>query len=213
MSDERRRVAREIHDGVAQDLAALGYTLDEVIADAEGGNLDVVPALRELRGQFSTVLRNLRQSIGGLRSGVEPGNTLGGALTELAEGLADRHQWQLHVDLAQFGPQLPAHTEAELFRIGQEALINVAKHAGARNVWLTCQVAATSILLAVEDDGIGMAKTRARSGSYGFVTMLERAQQLGASLTVQERRPAGTYVRVRLDGSSGRQAAAVTAEG
>lgn len=191
-----------------QDLAGLGYALDGLIAGADSGDADVPADLRDLRTELSRVVRDLRDTIGDLRSPLEPDRTLGDALSALARRLADRHGWQLRLDVSISGGSLPPDVEGELFRIGQEALTNVAKHAAARSVELTCRVAPPSALLRISDDGIGLGTRRGRSDSYGFVTMLERAQRVGASLSVAERHPAGTSVLVRLGATSGRDAAA-----
>jgi signal transduction histidine kinase len=207
-AEERRWLARELHDGITQDLAALGYALDEVIADADQADSDVAAALTDLRGRFTESLRALRQILGGLRSGPDVGEGLGAALEAAARRIARRSGWQLHLSLRQPGARLPVDAEAELFRIGHEALINAAKHAQAGNVWLTCHVDPPSALLRVADDGVGVGGNRMQSDSYGFVTMRERAHLLGASLSVEEHRGTGTSVEVRLASSSGRESAA-----
>lgn len=208
-AEERRWLAREIHDGISQDLAALGYALDEVLAS---GLPDQHRAgLADVRRHLTELLRDLRGTLGGLRAGVPVGSDLPAALAEAARRLAERSGWTLHLDLQSTGERLPPIVEVELFRIGQEALINVAKHASAGNVWLSCHQATPSALVTVVDDGIGGRENRPRPDSYGFVTMSERALRLGASLCVRERRPTGTSVEVRLGGSGGPRGAAGTA--
>lgn len=207
-AQERRWLAREIHDGVIQDLAALGYSFDEVIAAAEAGEVGVPLALRDLRAQVSHAIRGLRQTIGDLRAEVAADTSLGVALTEVAGRLAERAGWQVHLNVTEPVARLPGSAEAALLRIAQEALLNVAKHAGASNVWVTCEIDPPAALLRVADDGVGLGGSRSESDSYGFVTMTERAQRLGASLSVRERRPTGTCITVRLEGSGGRKVAA-----
>lgn len=204
VEQERRRLARDLHDGITQDLAALGYALDAVIASAETGSPDVPAALRELRGRLTATVRELRSNVGALRTGVTPDRTLGGSLTDAAHQLADQCGWRLHVDVSESAARLPGDVEAELFRITQEALRNVEKHARADHVWLTCHVDDQSARIQVADDGIGLGTRSTRPDSYGFVTMAERADQVGASLSVQERQPAGTVVEVWFDSSGGR---------
>ena len=81
-------------------------------------------------------------------------------------------------------------------RIAQEAITNARKHAGARNLWVRCSVAPPSALLAVEDDGKGLG--RARVDSYGLEIMQERAERVGADLSVGPRDGGGTVVEVVL---------------
>ncbi len=210
-AEERRWLAREVHDGISQELAALGYALDEVIAEERLGHPNGSAALAGVRHHLSELVRDLRGTLGELRAAVPVGSDLPTALAERARHLADRSRWALHLDLQTTGGRLPPVVEAELFRIGQEALINVAKHASAGQVWLTCHVAAPSAVITVTDDGTGRLDRRPRSDSYGFVTMSERAQRLGASLCVRERRPTGTTVEVRLGGPGGPRGAVGTA--
>lgn len=211
-AEERRWLAREVHDGISQDLAAFGYTLDEVIADGTLVRPAGSKALAGMRRHLSELVRDVRGTLGELRAEVSAESDLGDALADRARRLAERSRWTLHLDLETTGDRLPPVVEAEMFRIGQEALVNVAKHASAGQVWLTCHVAAPSALITVVDDGTGHAASRPGSDSYGFVTMSERALRLGASLSVRERRPTGTFVEVRLGAPGGPRGAVGTTD-
>lgn len=213
---ERRRVAREIHDGVAQDLASLGYALDGIIAEADAGAASVPAALHALREDVSGVVRSVREAIHTFRSSVGEHDSLGAAISAFAHRVAEQAPFALHVSLQESGTRLPPDAEAQLFRIAQEAIRNASAHANAANLWVTCRVDPPTALLRVEDDGDGIGHrighgighgipaNPGRSDSYGFVTMAERAQRLGASLGVRERQPTGTCVEVQVGSSGGR---------
>ncbi len=201
-TEERRRLGREIHDGVAQDLASLGYALDELVADVEGGDSALLAGLCRIREELSGVLREVRQSISDLRTSIDEHGGLGGAVAEYARGVGTTAPFRVHLRLDGTTARLPAGAEAELLRIAQEAITNVRKHARASNLWVTCLVTPPSALLRIEDDGAGLPPG-ARPGSYGLEIMKERAQRLSASLSVREREPNGTLVEVTLGHPAG----------
>jgi len=195
-TDERHRVAREVHDGMAQELATIGYRLDGLVSDAEPVAADLAAELRNLRRQLSGVVREVRHVIYDLRTGVEPASGLGAALADYARAL-DGTTVQVHLELAEATTRLPRETEAELLRIAQEAMTNARRHSGAANLWVTCRISPPAALLRVEDDGSGLPNSRG-SDSFGIDIIRERAQRLGASLSLRERLPSGTLVEVLL---------------
>jgi len=94
--------------------------------------------------------------------------------------------------------RMPADVQNELFRIAQEAMTNVAKHAQAKSLWINLAFKAGQVLLIVRDDGIGIAATdfsKPKRG-YGLATMRERAQRIGGRLEIESRESGGTTVRV-----------------
>ncbi len=140
-TEERRRLAREIHDGIAQELASLGYIIDEVSAVAgEAGQPDIVEDLTGLRQEMSRIVKELRLSIFDLRSEVDRFGGLGAALSEYIRTIGTTSGFTVHLTLDESSRRLPAETEAELLRIAQEAINNARKHAGADNLWVTCRI-------------------------------------------------------------------------
>lgn len=196
--EERRRLAREIHDGVAQELASFGYIVDELVLQA----VDVSPALadqlRTLRREFTRVISELRLSIFDLRSEVDTHGGLGATLAEYVRSVGTGSDLTVHLSLDETPHRLPPETEAELLRIAQEAITNARKHARAENLWVTCQVDPPSALLRVEDDGAGMRT--GRHDSFGLEIMRERAERLRATFEVRSRSPRGTSVEVVVKG-------------
>jgi signal transduction histidine kinase len=200
-AEERRRLAREIHDGIAQELASLGYVVDEISATAaDNGQPGIVADLTELRHQMTRIVRELRLSIFELRTEVDRHGGLGAALSDYIRTIGTTSPFTVHLTLDESSRRLPAEAEAELLRIAQEAINNARKHSTADNLWVTCRVHPPSAELIVEDDGRGLGQ--GREDSFGMEIMRERAARLRAALEVRPREPRGTYVAVTL-GSGG----------
>jgi two-component system, NarL family, sensor kinase len=190
---ERRRLAGDIHDGITQRLVSLAYHLDAA-ADAVGRDRDI--AGRELdraRELTDLTLLEVHAALAGLRPPVLEDLGLADALASLARSVA-----QVPVSVAADDGRLPEHMEIALYRIAQEALQNVVKHADAASAEVELRCDATRALLRVSDDGRGFdAGARADdSGSscYGLRSMAERAELIGGQLTVTSRPGVGTMV-------------------
>ena len=197
-AEERRRVAREIHDGIAQELSYLGYFVDGLAAEARGTNESLETQLHQLRSEITRIVSELRMSIFDLRSEVDVHGGLGAALSEYVRTVGRQSGLTVHTSLAESANRLPADTEAELLRIAQEAITNARKHAEAENLWVTLSVDPPGAVLRVEDDGRGLG--RARSDSYGLQIMRERAKRLRTTVSIVPREPRGTIVEVSLRG-------------
>ncbi|MGB9373526.1 MAG: ATP-binding protein [Jiangellales bacterium] len=196
---ERARIARDMHDGVAQDVASLGYLVDELIDRADEGL--VVDDLEHLREAIGQVVGELRLSIYDLRDdGVQSGG-LAGAVGELARREASLGRNAVHLRLHETRNVLPADVESDFYRIAQEALTNARRHSGASNVWVTVAVGPGGAVLEVADDGQGMGAPR--EDSMGLTMMAERAARIGATLQVAPRTPRGTVIRVELVPAAG----------
>ena len=196
-AQERRRLAREIHDGIAQELASVGYSVDDLTARARSeASGDLATGLQELRAELSRVITELRLSIFDLRSEVGPANSLTTCLADNARALGAASGLTVHLDLTETPQRLRVQTEAQLLRIAQEAMTNARRHARAANLWVSCQVDPPRAVLRIEDDGRGM--TTGRQDSFGLDIMRERAERIGASFSVTERAGGGVVVEVRV---------------
>jgi signal transduction histidine kinase len=193
-TEERQRLAREIHDGIAQELVSMGYVVDDLSALAATDRPDIAAALHGLRSELTRVISELRLSIFDLRREIGPGMSLVSALSEHVRIVGATSGLTVHLELAESPRRLRVETETELLRIAQEAIANARKHAGARNLWVTCRVDPPSALLLVEDDGRGMAP--GREDSFGLDIMRERAQRAGGQLLVTDRPGGGTCIEV-----------------
>jgi signal transduction histidine kinase len=117
--EERRRLSREIHDGIAQELASLGYAIDDLSTSARLGSPDLVEPLGALRSEVSRIVSELRLSIFDLRSDVAQHGGLGAALGDYVRSVGAGSALTVHTSLAESTVRLPAESEAELLRIAQ----------------------------------------------------------------------------------------------
>jgi signal transduction histidine kinase len=179
-ADERQRLAREIHDGIAQEVASLGYVVDHMAATSS--DPVVAEGLRELRGELSRVVADLRLSIFDLRSDVSPANGLGAALSDYVRQVGAKSDLTVHLTLDEAPTRLTPAVEAELLRIAQEAVTNARKHAAADNLWVDFWTDPPRARLVVRDDGTGI--NGGRDDSYGISIMRERASRIDATLDI-----------------------------
>jgi signal transduction histidine kinase len=194
-AEERRRLAREIHDGIAQELASMGYVVDDLAARARYLP-DLETDLKALRAELTRVITELRLSIFDLRSEVQTTTGLGTALSDYVRQVGASSNLTVHLVLDESPVRLPVDSETELLRIAQEAVTNARKHANAENLWVTCKIDPPSAYLAIADDGDGLG--RPRDDSFGLEVMRERAERIGARLAVGNRPEGGTSVQVTL---------------
>jgi signal transduction histidine kinase len=201
-AEERRRLAREIHDGIAQELSYLGYIVDDVAATArsrpagDGDSDELDEKFAELRSEISRIVGELRMSIYDLRSEVSTQGGLGAALSDYVRSVARQSGITVHLSLSLAPDRLPAETEAELLRIAQEAVTNARRHADADNLWVSLEVNPPGALLRIEDDGRGLGDPR--EDSVGIAIMRERAARLRTTVRIGSRSPSGTSVEVEL---------------
>ncbi|WP_442788607.1 GAF domain-containing sensor histidine kinase [Dactylosporangium sp. NBC_01737] len=195
-TEERQRLAREIHDGVAQELVMVGYGIDNAVAalpDATAAEEE----LRILRAEVTRVITELRLSLFELRSEVDRYGGLTAAIADYARTVGASAGLRVHLSLDETTARLPAAVEAELLRIAQEAITNARKHAGAENLWVTCAVDPPFAQVEISDDGSGIGKNRP-DGRYGLAIMAERAERIRGRLEITPRVPNGTTVAVVL---------------
>jgi signal transduction histidine kinase len=200
--DERERIARELHDGIAQVLGYVNTKSQAVDGYLEAGRIDDARAqLAELGSAARAVYVDVRESIIGLRGPIEPGQGLGTALAAHARRVAEASQFgvELDIDPATEALRLDADAEVNLYRIVQEALTNVRKHASARRVRLAARIDDGELTVRVIDDGRGLPPG-GPSGKpgYGLRAMRERATRVGARFDLVTEPGEGTEVQVTL---------------
>jgi signal transduction histidine kinase len=195
-TEERQRLAREIHDGVAQELVMVGYGIDNALAALPDADA-TAEELRVLRSEVTRVITELRLSLFELRSEVDRYGGLTAAIADYARTVGASAGLRVHLSLDESTARLPAATEAELLRIAQEAITNARKHAGAENLWVTCAVDPPFAQVEVSDDGSGIVDQRP-DGRYGLAIMAERAERIRGRLEIRPREPNGTTVAVVL---------------
>ncbi|MCY7396018.1 MAG: sensor histidine kinase [Nocardioides sp.] len=196
-AEERRRLAREIHDGVAQDIASLGYLVDALRAG------DNTPSQSEridlLRDRITAVVAEIRRSVVTLRTSVGSAESLGTAIGSIARNLSEVSGVPIHVTLDEHTARLRPEVEAELFRIAQEAMNNAVRHAHATAIDVHCQVHAPDARITVADNGRGLQE--AGPNSHGLDIMRERALLINAGLELGENVGGGFSVTVRVPAS------------
>ncbi|MFS3129708.1 histidine kinase [Nocardioides sp. Bht2] len=180
-AEERQRLARDLHDGVAQDLAAFGYLIDG-IEDARSSD-DQAALVAELRDELSRVVAELRRSIFGLRNEATSALSLGQSVQAMAEHIESRAGIPVEVNLDESDTRLRADVETELLRIVQEGMNNAVKHARASRIRVACSVHPPYARLRVIDNGRGLQA--ARADSHGLRIMRERARRIGADLDLR----------------------------
>jgi two-component system NarL family sensor kinase len=190
---ERRRLAGDIHDGISQRLITLSYRLDAA-ARAVGDDTEASQHLAEARELAELTLAEARAAISGLRPPVLDDLGLAGGLASLARSMP---QLDLELDLSD--ARLPEHIELALYRIAQEGLQNVVKHAAATRTRLRFAVDGDIARLEIVDDGVGFDTFENPLGSdemggYGVLSMAERAELVGGRLNIRSRPGAGTAV-------------------
>lgn len=189
---ERRRLAGDIHDGISQRLVSIAYHLDAADRTLNADPGYAAEQLTLARGLADLAMDEARLAIGGLRPPILDDLGLAGGLGSLARLIPDL---EITLDLAE--DRLPEHVEVALYRIGQEALQNVVKHAQASSARLRFAVASGVARLEVSDDGIGFDTTAVAANAehrYGMQSMTERAELVGGTLSVKSRLGSGTKV-------------------
>lgn len=172
--EERRRLRRDLHDGMGTALAALALRLDTA-RNTVGGDPGVDAALLALRGGVQDVVGDVRRVVEDLRPPALAELGLSGAVQRLAERLSG--PTRIIVDAGEL-PVLPAAIEVAAYRIVQEALSNVVRHAGASNCQVELATVDGQLRLQVTDDGSTAAAESGRQG-HGLVTMRERTEEVG----------------------------------
>ena len=208
--EERTRIARDLHDRIGQSLAYLAFELDRIVSrDAKGEALG--PALEQLRDDVRSVIREVRDTLYDLRTDVSDSQDMAATLEAYAARVQDRSA--LVVELfCDHDVRLPILQEREMWRIAQEALTNVERHANATRARVLWRCNGASAALEITDNGQGFPIGKAgRLDSYGILGMRERASSIGATLELSSQVGRGTRVRCSLidatPGDSRRQAA------
>ncbi len=198
--EERNRLAREIHDTLAQGLA--GITLQLETADAlleAGANPERVRAT--VQQALSLARKNLeeaRRSVLDLRASSLEGRTLPEALQLLAESIRARGGLRVKCEFSGINQPISSRIETGLYRIAQEALENVLRHAGARTAWLELTITPEQASLAIRDDGHGFDLDQIPPGHFGLVGLSERVHLLGGSYSLQSAPGSGTMIQVHI---------------
>lgn len=196
----RRHVARELHDEISQSLAALILQADTATATLQSDSGMAALSLEKLRGGLVQLMDEVQRLVLQLRPALLEQRGLLEALRWYGQQYLQPAGAQFHVSGGRCAPNLPMLTRLTLYRIGQEAIANAARHSRARNVWLEITCRGDLLILTVRDDGCGFdpAETLAHPQDIkglGLLSMQERAALLGGTLTIESAPGRGACVQ------------------
>lgn len=208
--EERERLSREMHDGLAQTLSLLSIQAGQSRSLLSGGDIQAcMDELHEMSRVIDAGYEEVREAISNLRLTAPKGAGFTDWLQEYVDEFGLRHDLstELHISPRTSPLILPPYQEVHLTRIIQEALNNVRKHAQASHIQMALIPNGRKLTLRVEDDGLGFDLERAPShrGRYGLSTMRERARLLGGDLYVQSAPGLGTVITVEIERGDGQE--------
>lgn len=201
---ERNRIARELHDSVSQALygIALGTRTARALVDRQPVDGKVKTALANpldyVLSLAESGLAEMRALIFELRPDALEKEGLVAALTRQAEAVRARHKLDVRTDFCAEPPALPLAAKEALYRVAQEALNNLVKHAQASLVNLRLYCASDALTLEVQDNGVGFDPQADYPGHLGLHTMRERVARFGGALEIESAPGAGATVRVKV---------------
>jgi signal transduction histidine kinase len=199
ISQERNRLARELHDTLAHSLSATAVQLQAVQTLLKIQPEEAAHELRLAQQQIKDGLQESRRAINALRASPLEELGLAEALRQRAVYLSERAGLTIHCQVDESLPVLPVLTEQTIYRTADEALMNVEKHAQASEASLSLQWQNDAMVLLVRDNGVGFATDSiGRNGRFGLVGMKERAELIGAQLSIDTGLGQGTTVQLKV---------------
>lgn len=205
VAEERQRLAREIHDTLAQGFTGINIQLEAVESALETQQQEIaLERLSRARHLANQSLAEARRSVWALRSRSLEEKNLADALRDSARGLIAESGLTLTVEVQDDFPHIPLELETDLLRVTQEAVMNVVKHAEAQYVAIHLNYQANQIELQIKDDGRGflvdLAKSDRRDGSgFGLTAMQERIARHGGTLQMDSRPQRGTNIIAKVE--------------
>ncbi|WP_316668749.1 sensor histidine kinase [uncultured Propionibacterium sp.] len=193
IANERERISRELHDGVAQVLGATHLRLSSLIERGGLGD-EVAEELAGISRDCALAYSDVREAVWDLHMPEEANGSLASSIRSSAGAFEDRTGIACRVELAGASAPLPAGTRLQLLRVVQEALTNVRKHAHASSVDVTMRTSPSSITVNVSDDGIGFESSDSDPGRFGLLSMRERIEEIGGHLSIMSIPGAGTCI-------------------
>jgi PAS domain S-box-containing protein len=202
---ERKRISLELHDELGQALAVIGMTLEELEKELPPGvSPQLKESLVETIGLADATLEQIREMALGLRPSLLDDLGLVPALRWYMGRLCQRWPIAISFDVIGCEYRLPSQVETTLYRIVQEALTNITRHAQARRVHVCLECTSSTIVTTIEDDGQGFDPgVVASKGGVGLLGMRERAALLGGSLTISSQPGQGTQLTLKIPWSEG----------
>jgi PAS domain S-box-containing protein len=201
--EERKRIAFELHDDTAQYLAILKLQLDSIIHSGEIKSPKLLEKLEYLEKDAGRAVDDIRRYSHELRPGVLEHLGLLAALEQMAEDISKLNLFEIKVEVEGIEPALSEDVKLGFFRVAQEAINNIRKHAKASRATISLQFKDNQARMVVIDDGVGFDTQESASrskgkGSLGLMSMQERANLIGASLKIESNPGQGTTIKVEM---------------
>ena len=196
--EERNRIAREVHDTLAQQFAGIFLHLEVANGMLDSEQQDISEYVARAKELAKCGLENAQRMLLGLRPKPLEGAQLCNALKQLADNFSRDCGIQCSFCLRGHAHELSENAENELYRVAQEALCNVRKHSRARSVSILLRHKPDGVLLAIKDNGHGFEVKKTQAGAHGFglPAMSDRALRLGGRVDVNSRPGAGTELKM-----------------
>lgn len=200
LSQERNRMARELHDILAHTLSGQAVSLEAIKVSLSPEQDEIVEMLDQALKTTRDGLHEVRRAIQDLRSKSVEELGLGTALERLVSEAAARASLSAEIEIAKQLPVISVAVEHTIYRVAQEAIANVVRHADASNISLRLGVQADRLCLSISDDGVGFdADTAGLEDRHGISGMLERANSVGGDLTVVSKTGEGTRIELSVE--------------
>ncbi len=200
LANERQRMARELHDTLAQGLAGLILQLEAADSHLSRGNAQRAQTIIEqAMSRARTTLTDARHAIDDLRANENAPRDVEQIIHAEAEHYRETTGIAVTLEMAQL-PALDANVHETILRVIREGLTNIARHAHAKNVWIRVALEGDAVCVTLRDDGIGFDAERAQAsnGHYGLLGLRERAQLAGGELNVSSVEGNGTTIVLRV---------------
>ncbi|ABE48714.1 histidine kinase [Methylobacillus flagellatus] len=195
--EERAAIARELHDSLAQSLAYMKIQIARLQTQGSGGQHDTNEITTELREGLDTAYRELRELLSTFRMHMDV-RGLGFAIQAAIDEFSHRSSVSITLDNRLVNCRLTVNEEFHILHVIREALSNIIRHAGAKNVVVAlAYTPGSTVVVTIDDDGVGIPATATdEPGHYGQSIMRDRAYSLGGDITISARRQGGTRVRL-----------------
>lgn len=199
--DERKRIARELHDDTSQSLAALLFAVEESLEMEE--NPEIRERLDGMNDLVQRMLDGVHKLIFDLRPSMLDHLGLVPAIRWFAESRLESKGVRVSIQADSLQDRLAAEVETALFRIAQEAIMNIARHAAARNTWIKLSAISPDVMMEIEDDGVGFDFSELglepdSLRGMGLMGMQERLELLGGDLVIQSAHGSGTRLVISI---------------
>ena len=197
-TEERNRLAREIHDTLAQGLTGITLHLEtaEVLLSDRTDDQKIMQTIHQALDLARSSLDEARRSVLDLRAAPLDGRGLADALNNLANSINARSRLQVLFEKNGINQPLPGRIETGMYRIAQEALSNIEKHSNAVQARMRLQFSSNKLCMTIEDNGKGFDPEQTAPGHFGIIGLVERAKLLGGSLDLETGMGEGTRIRV-----------------